>query len=179
MGKNRLIIAVVGIFSLTLFLMSLNKAEKPVVGLDIGNKAPEIEQMNPEGKKIKLSSLKGKMVLIDFWASWCRPCRLENPTVVAAFEKYKDKKFKKGKGFRVYSVSLDENADAWKRAIEVDKLNWTEHVSDLKGWKSAAAATYEVHSIPTNFLINGEGIILSKKLRGPALEAELAKNLTE
>lgn len=179
MARKSIFIRFTALLFTVLLLQSMHTDQKPVVGLDIGNKAPDIEEMNPEGKKLKLSSLKGKMVLIDFWASWCRPCRLENPTVVAAYEKYKDKKFKKGKGFRVFSVSLDQNADAWKRAIEADKLIWTEHVSDLKGWNSAAASVYDVHSIPTNFLINGEGIILSKKLRGPALEAELAKNLAE
>lgn len=146
-------------------------------GLAIGQKAPELTFNNPEGKEIKLSSLKGKVVLIDFWASWCGPCRKENPEVVKVYNTYKDKTFKNGKGFTVYGVSLDKNADAWTKAIEKDKLVWENHVSDLKGWSAEGAQIYGVSAIPTNYLIDGDGVIIAKNLRGADLEKALKKYL--
>ncbi len=137
---------------------------------NIGDPAPELAYNNPEGKEMKLSDLKGKLVLIDFWASWCRPCRMENPTVVAAYKKYNKEKFKSGKGFEVYGVSLDKNANAWKQAIEQDGLVWESHVSDLKGWASEPAAMFGVRGIPYNVLVDGDGIIIAKNLRGPMLD---------
>lgn len=134
--------------------------------LDPGNVAPEISLPNPDGEMLPLSSLRGKYVLIDFWASWCKPCRLENPNVVKLYNRYKDK------GFEVYGVSLDKDRQKWIKAIEEDKLTWS-HVSDLQFWNSAAAQLYNVNSIPFTVLIDPEGKVVQTKLRGRALEQKL------
>jgi thiol-disulfide isomerase/thioredoxin len=129
--------------------------------------APEIALPNSSGKILKLSDLKGKVVLVDFWASWCGPCRAENPNVVKVYEKFKNK------GFTIYSVSLDEDAAKWKEAIVKDKLSWTNHVSDLKGWKSSVVANFGIEGIPYTVLLNKEGKIIGKNLRGEKLEETL------
>jgi len=143
------------------------------VGLNIGDKAPELKFKSPDGKEYSLSDLKGKVVLIDFWASWCGPCRRENPNVVKAYNEYKDKNFKTGEGFTIYSVSLDRDKTSWINAIEKDGLVWPYHVSDLKHWKSEGAKIYKVRGIPTNYLIDGNGIIIGISLRGQRLEDAL------
>jgi thiol-disulfide isomerase/thioredoxin len=148
-----------------------------VEGLNLGNMAPEIEMKNPKDSIIKLSSLRGKVVLVDFWASWCRPCRFENPNVVKAYEKYSVAKLHNAKGFTIFSVSLDMNKQMWEQAISADNLHWPYHVSDLGGWNNAAAAKYGVNGIPTNYLIDSKGIIIGKALRGEDLEKAL-ENLT-
>ena len=141
------------------------------LGINIGAIAPEINLKSPDGKLIALSSLKGKVVLLDFWASWCRPCRVENPNVVKLYNKYKDR------GFTVYSVSLDQNKDKWMAAITKDQLTWSNHVSELTGWKSSAGNKYGVSSIPKTFLIDANGKIIAYDLRGNDLEKKLSEIL--
>jgi len=150
-------------------------ADEPEIGLSVGLRAPELNYESPDGREIALSSLRGKVVLIDFWASWCSPCRQENPNLVKTYAKYHDQSFKGGEGFEIYSVSLDTDKDQWIGAIRNDGLEWTSHVSDLKGWRSVPAAQYHVQGIPWNFLIDGDGIILAVNLRGPFLEKKLAE----
>lgn len=143
--------------------------QQSVADVGVGAMAPEIDLKDPSGKSIKLSSLKGKVVLLDFWASWCGPCRMEMPNVVAAYEKYKSK------GFTVYSVSLDKDGAAWKNAIKTLGMNWEYQVSDLKWWQSEAAKTYGIQGIPAAFLLDREGKIVATNLRGAALEEKIAE----
>lgn len=138
-------------------------ANLPAGPPDVGDKAPDIVLLDPDNKKLPLSTVKGDLILIDFWASWCGPCRKENPNVVKLYSRYKDK------GFNIYGVSLDTDRGKWLKAIKDDQLEW-EHVSDLKGWKSEGAALYQVRSIPATYLINGKGEIVAKGLRGARLD---------
>lgn len=136
--------------------------------LAVGQPAPDISAATPEGPAMKLSDLKGQYVLIDFWASWCRPCRMENPNVVKAYNKYHKA------GFEILGVSLDKTKDKWVQAIAADGLPW-KHISDLGGWQSQPAGVYGVSSIPATVLVDKEGNIVAKNLRGPALEAKLGE----
>jgi peroxiredoxin len=136
----------------------------------VGQEAPDIRMPSPEGKEISLSDFRGKVVLIDFWASWCGPCRREMPSVVAAYKEYKDK------GFEIFGVSLDQDKGRWVEAIAADHITWPQ-VSDLKHWQSAAAKLYNVQSIPYTVLLDREGKIVAKNLRGKDLEKKLAEVL--
>lgn len=135
--------------------------------VSVGSVPPDIVLPDPNGKTHSLSSLKGQVVLLDFWASWCRPCRFNNPELVRLYKKYKDQ------GFTVFSVSLDKNAQAWEQAILKDELSWEYHVSDLKFWNCEPAKIYGVNSIPQTFLLDRQGRIAALNPRGPQLEAAI------
>ena len=150
----------------------LKSEEQSSKRLGIGQVAPEIALPNPEGDTVELSSLRGQYVLLDFWASWCKPCRVENPNLVKAYKRFNDK------GFEIYQVSLDKKRSAWENAIEKDNLDWV-HVSDLKFWNSSAAKTYNIQSIPASYLLNKKGEIIDKNLRGDALQKKLHELFSE
>ena len=145
--------------------MSQKKSQEPKIG-EIGTVIPDFEQNDVNGNPVNIKSFRGKYVLVDFWASWCGPCRGENPNVVTAFKKYSSK------NFTVLGVSLDKSKDPWLQAIANDGLTWT-HVSDLKGWTNAVAQKFGINSIPQNFLIDPNGVIIGRNLRGPDLDAKL------
>lgn len=175
------------IFCLAIFYQCYNadrkiKADIPESvkeGINIGEQAPNLSYPNPEGQIISLYSLRGKIVLIDFWASWCPPCRHENPNLVAIYKELNDKKFSKGDGFTVYSISCDRTKKDWTEAVAKDQLIWENHVSDLKGWEAEATYAYNISAIPSNILIDGDGIILAKDLHGEALRTYLENLLIE
>jgi len=148
--------------------------------IGLGQQAPELSFPNPAGETVTLSEVyKKRIVLIDFWASWCRPCRAANPRLVEMYEKYKDKKFKDAKkGFTVLSVSLDQNKEAWIKAIQKDNLTWPYHISDLGAWNSKAAQIYGIQFIPQAFLVDGNGKVIGKYSSAEQAEADLEKLLS-
>lgn len=151
-------------------LEALKKSEESKKNTEIGAKAPEFSGPNPEGETIALSDVMGKVTLIDFWAAWCKPCRAENPNVVAVYDKYHDK------GLNILGVSLDRTAEAWKKAIADDGLDWN-HISNIAYFDDQIAQLYNVDAIPAAFLLDENGVIVAKNLRGSALEEKVAELL--
>jgi thiol-disulfide isomerase/thioredoxin len=135
--------------------------------------APDIVMTDPEGVERKLSDLRGQIVLVDFWASWCGPCRRENPNVVRLYERFHDQ------GFEIYSVSLDKDREEWLKAIRDDRLSWPNHVSDLNGWTSSGGKTYGIRSVPSTVLVDREGKVVARNLRGSDLERKLEQLLEQ
>lgn len=166
---------------LTIFMLTITaiSARQHIIRPAVGNQAPEIVMANPEGELLKLSNLKGKVVLVDFWASWCRTCRIENNNVRQAYLKFKSKKFTVGEGFDVFSVSLDDDHSVWKKAIYNDRLDWPNQVCDFKKWDSPIVESYNFRSLPHNVLIDGTGKIIAKGLYGKKLEEFLATHVAD
>lgn len=143
---------------------------KSLANVAVGKKAPGITQFDLEGNPYGLQNLKGKYVLVDFWASWCPPCRAENPNLVAAYAEFKDR------NFEILGVSFDRDFDAWKKAIEDDNLTW-KHISDLQYWNNGAAIPYGIKAIPQNVLVDPNGIIIARNLHGEDLKNKLREVL--
>ena len=140
--------------------------------IDVGDKAENFSAPTPTGRELSLNEARGKVTIIDFWASWCKPCRMENPNVVKVYNKYHEK------GLNIIGVSLDKKKEAWLKAIQDDNLQWS-HVSNLQFWQEPIAQAYGVRSIPATFILDEDGNVIAKNLRGPALEEKIAELLGE
>ena len=158
-------------FSFLELTVPAQNSHKPVIIPAIGEKIPEIKLGNTDGRFMALSSLKGKMVLVDFWASWSGPCRMENPNLVLMYNKYKDTKFKNADGFEIYSISIDNQKEKWIAAIQKDNLYWPNHVSELMYWNGKTTAAFGVKTLPANLLVDGEGTIVAKNITGWLLDS--------
>jgi len=161
--------------ALLLFGSTISTLSAQTTGLEIGNKSPEIKLPTVKGDTVALSSLKGKLVLIDFWGTWCSPCVEEQTELARLYQKYKQVTFTNGKGFEIYGVSLDAKKANWENFVTKNKINWIQ-VSDLKFWRSPVAKTYNIQGLPFNVLIDGKGIIVAKNLHGADLEKEIERN---
>jgi len=164
--------------ALSLFLAFTYTAEAQTIGLEVGNRAPEIKLPDLKGDTVALSSLKGKLVLVDFWGTWCAPCVEEQTELAHLYSKYKLAEFTNGKGFEIYGVSLDAKRTNWETFIHTNKINWIQ-VSDLKFWRSPVTKTYNIQALPYNLLVDGNGIILSKNLHGLELEKGITRFLRQ
>jgi len=166
------------ILSVALLLLggTISTISAQSTGLEPRNKSPEIKLPNTKGDTIALSSLKGKLVLIDFWGTWCAPCVAEQAELAKLYNKYKQSTFTNGKGFEIYGVSLDAKKSNWESFITTNKINWIQ-VSDLKFWRSPVAKTYNIQALPFNILMDGSGIIVAKNLHGIDLEKGIARFL--
>jgi thiol-disulfide isomerase/thioredoxin len=150
-----------------------------IKGIYVGQISPDVKMLNPEGKELSLSSFKGKYVILDFWASWCGPCRRANPKLVQIYTTYKDKKFANGKGLTVFSVSLDKNKADWLNAITNDKLIWVNHVCDFRIWNSKPVLDFRIDGVPTTLLLDGDGVILARSYYIEDIERVLREKMKQ
>lgn len=160
-----------------LVLCTSSCLNQPKDNLINGNLAPNISIPDSSGKKVDLKSLQGNIVLVDFWASWCKPCRQENPYLVQVYDEFKDKEFQGAKSFIIYSVSLDSDKDHWLKAIQQDNLHWPLQLSELNGWKSSAVEAYKINAIPTNFMVDQNGTIIGRDMRSDDIYKLLTQRL--
>jgi peroxiredoxin len=165
-------------FAIVLFFTGNTHVFSQIQSPEIGKKTPEIKLPAPDGDTITLSSLKGKLVLIDFWATWCSPCLKEQPELVKLYNKYKQAVFTNGRGFEIYGVSLDSKRSSWEDIIKKVGISWIQ-VSDLKFWNSPVAKKYNIQELPFNLLIDGKGVVVAKNLHGAELEQKIAGYLTK
>jgi thiol-disulfide isomerase/thioredoxin len=169
------------LFLAALLSFSFANAQYENTKIEVGQPAPELEFPNPKGETFKLTEINNKrVILLDFWASWCGPCRMANPDLVKFYKKYSTKKYKKAKkGFTIVSVSLDKTKEPWMQAIEKDGLIWPFHMSDLGGWQSKAAAIYGVMFVPQAFLIDANGVVIGKYNRAEDCVKDLEKLMSK
>ncbi|MFV0506701.1 MAG: TlpA family protein disulfide reductase [Bacteroidales bacterium] len=154
---------------LGILLLSNNQCIAQSTGISIGDKAPEIREISLAGSTISLSDYRGNFVLIDFWASWCGPCKQERPYIVSVYNEFKDAHFNGGGSLKILSISLDKNQEAWAKGVNSMDMTWPGQISDLQGWTSKWASVYGVRSIPYNFVVDQNGIIVAKNLKGDML----------